>query len=134
MALNFLIDSVEPNSVSLQDLSEVISKNSQKISQYMLVNSFPQPSREVHGPVFLLPNESPQCVRQARQEVLAASLEICQLMIGPSDFLAHLATGVRECALLLQSDNHPNIMHMTGPLCLLPHLDYAIQHFASRSP
>ena len=80
----------------LEGLSSVITKNTSIVSQYLQANHLPQPSPEANGPVVVLPSDAPQDVQQARQQLIAASLEIFQLAIGPSEFLPHLATNVRE--------------------------------------
>jgi 6-hydroxytryprostatin B O-methyltransferase len=89
----------QPNGMSqtafpLEGLSWVITKNASIVSHYLEANHLPQPSRESDGPSTILPSGSPQKVQQARQEIIAASLEILQLAIGPSEFLPNLATGV----------------------------------------
>jgi hypothetical protein len=79
----------------LENLSRAITENASIVSQYLQANRLPQPSREADGPATLIPSGSPQNVHQARQRLVAASLELFQLAIGPSEFLPHLATGVR---------------------------------------
>lgn len=80
----------------LEALSSVISKNASVVSQYLHTNHLPQPSRESDGPSTILPSDAPQDVQQARQRLIAASLETLQLAIGPSEFLPNLATGVGQ--------------------------------------
>ncbi|KAK8055194.1 hypothetical protein PG993_000421 [Apiospora rasikravindrae] len=77
----------------LETLGENIVKNATIISQYLKSQNLPQPSLEVDGPTTLLPNDSPQCVRQARQDLLSAALQILNLTTGPSEYLPNLATG-----------------------------------------
>lgn len=95
-----------PNGVSetifpLDELSKTISRNASIVSQYLGASHLPQPSLNSDGPSTVLPSGSPQSIQQARQNLIAASLEILQLAIGPSEFLPNLATGVRlECSSL----------------------------------
>lgn len=85
---------VSETAFPLEGLSWVIIKNASIVSHYLEANHLPQPSRNSDGPSTVLPSGSPQNVQQARQELIAASLEILQLAIGPSEFLPNLATGV----------------------------------------
>ena len=89
-----------PNGVSdtilpLEELSRTITKNASIVSQYLRANHLLQPSCNSDGPSTVLPSGSPQSIQRARQNLIAASLEILQLAIGPSEFLPNLATGVR---------------------------------------
>lgn len=89
-----------PNGVSvktnsLEELSKTITKNALAVSQYLSANHLPQPSGNSDGPSVVVPSDSPQSIQQARQDLIAASLEMSQLAIGPSEFLPNLATGVR---------------------------------------
>lgn len=78
----------------LDELSSTISKNASIVSHYLGTNHLPQPSLDSDGPSVIVPRGSPQSVQQARQSLIAASLELLQLAIGPSEFLPNLATGV----------------------------------------
>jgi 6-hydroxytryprostatin B O-methyltransferase len=80
---------------SLSNLSITIFENVNIVNQYLHENHLPQPTFEGSGPSTVLPVGSPQNVQQARQKLIAASLELAQLAIGPSEFLPNLATGVR---------------------------------------
>ena len=79
----------------LEELSRTIAENASIVSQYLGANHLPQPSLNSDGPSTVVPSDSPQSIQQARQNLIAASLEILQLAIGPSEFLPNLATGVR---------------------------------------
>lgn len=79
----------------LEELSMTISKNANIVSQYLEENHLPQPSLNSDGPSVVVPSGSPQIIQQARQSLIAQSLELLQLAIGPSEFLPNLATGVR---------------------------------------
>lgn len=99
-----------PNGVSgttfpLEELSRAITKNAGIVSQYLGANHLPQPSLDSDGPSTVVPSGSPQSIQQARQNLIAASLEILQLAIGPSEFLPNLATGVRIEHSSLQTRN-----------------------------
>jgi hypothetical protein len=78
----------------LEELSWTITKNASIVSQYLGSNGLPQPSFNSDGPETVLPGDSPQAIQQARQKLIAASLELYQLAVGPSEFLPNLATGV----------------------------------------
>lgn len=83
----------------LERLSWTITKNASIVSQYLGTNHIPQPSLDCNGPSIVVPSESPHNIQQARQNLLAAILELWQLATGPSEFLPNLATGVRlECS------------------------------------
>ena len=92
--------SQQPNGVSetafpLEKLSWTITKNASIVSQYLGTNHIPQPSLDYDGPSTVVPSDSPHYIQQARQNLLAACLELLQLATGPSEFLPNLATGVR---------------------------------------
>ncbi|KAG2417765.1 hypothetical protein HFD88_008984 [Aspergillus terreus] len=95
----------------LEGLSSVITKNTSIVSQYLQANNLPQPSPEANGPVVVLPSDAPQDVQQARQQLIAASLEIFQLAIGPSEFLPHLATNFQYISCLTWLA-HYDIFHL----------------------
>ena len=100
-----------PNCVSesiypLEELSRTITKNASIVSQYLGANHLPQPSSNSDGPSIVVPTSSPQSIQQARQNLIAASLEMSQLAIGPSEFLPNLATGVRLERSSLQTRDH----------------------------
>ncbi|KAF2234946.1 S-adenosyl-L-methionine-dependent methyltransferase [Viridothelium virens] len=77
----------------LEELSWQITKNASIVSQYLGANNKPQPSFTTNGPSTVIPAGAPHGIQQARQNLIAASLEILQLAIGPSEFLPNLATG-----------------------------------------
>ncbi|MCJ1381692.1 hypothetical protein MMC17_004803 [Xylographa soralifera] len=85
---------------SLEQLSRTISRNASIVSQYLGTNNLPQPSLDSDGPSTVVPSGSPQSIQQARQNLIAASLEILQLAIGPSEFLPTLATGYQYISCL----------------------------------
>ena len=94
------MSSQQPNGVSetafpLERLSWIITKNASIVSQYLGTNHIAQPSLDCNGPSTVVPSGSPHNIQQARQNLLAASLELLQLATGPSEFLPNLATGVR---------------------------------------
>ena len=86
----------------LEELSWSITKNASVVSQYLGSRSLPQPSFESDGPSTIVPGDAPQHIRQALQQLVATSLEMSQLAIGPSEFLPNLATGVRHAPFPLQ--------------------------------
>ena len=90
-----LLNGFSETTFPLEELSRTITKNAGIVSQYLEANHLPQPSLHSDGPSTIVPSGSPQSVQQARQNLIAASLEILQLAIGPSEFLPNLATGVR---------------------------------------
>jgi 6-hydroxytryprostatin B O-methyltransferase len=79
----------------LEELSSSITDNARIVSQYLASQNLPQPSSRSDGPSTVLPKGSPQSIQEARENLIANSLEILHLAIGPSEFLPHLATGVR---------------------------------------
>ena len=97
----------EPNggteTFPLEELSWKITKNASIVSQYLGAHSLPQPSFDNDGPSTIVPGDSPQHIRQARQHLIAASLEMLQLAIGPSEFLPHFATSVRYPRISLET-------------------------------
>ena len=90
-------------SFPLEELSWKITKNASVLSQHLAAQSLPQPSFESNGPSTVVSSDAPIHVRQAQQHLVAASLEILQLAIGPSGFLPNLATGVRHANSLLKN-------------------------------
>lgn len=123
-----------PNGVSetifpLDELSKTISRNASIVSQYLEASHLPQPSLNSDGPSTVLPSGSPQSIQQARQNLIAASLEILQLAIGPSEFLPNLATGVRlECSSL--QIRHKIYSRCKVSIHLLPFLALSVRHFS----
>ena len=94
---------VEPR-FPLEELSWTLAKNAIVISQYLEAHHLPQPSFNSKGPSVVVPTSSPQAIQEARQKLIAASLEIFHLAVGPSEFLPNLAAGVRsELCLPLSS-------------------------------
>lgn len=78
----------------LEALSWDITRNASIVSQHLAGNDLPQPSFDCNGPVTVLPSSAPQYVREARQKLISASLEMLQLAVGPSEFVPNLALGV----------------------------------------
>ena len=91
-------DDVSETSFPLEELSWRISKNASFVSQYLGMQCLPQPSIDGDGPSIVVPGDAPQSIQQARQQLIAASLEMMQLAIGPSEFVPNLALGVRDAA------------------------------------
>lgn len=89
------LNGVSETAFPLEELSWTITKNASIVSQFLGANHIPQPSLNHDGPSTVVPGGSPQSIHEARQNLIAASLEILQLAIGPSEFLPNLATGVR---------------------------------------
>lgn len=85
----------------LQVLGEEIAADATVICEYLRRNGLPQPSHQADGAPSVLPLTSPSAVQQARQRLLAASLEIFHLASGPSELLPHLATSVRRKSFIL---------------------------------
>ncbi|MCJ1439430.1 hypothetical protein MMC27_008824 [Xylographa pallens] len=84
------MSSEQPNGVSngTSKTAFPLEKLSWTITKYASIPTF-----ESDGPSAILPAGSPQNVQEARQKLIAASLELAQLAIGPSEFLPNLATG-----------------------------------------
>ena len=78
----------------LEKLGHTITDNARIVSQYLASVNLPQPSSRSDGPSTILPKGSPRAIQEARENLIAHSLELLQLAIGPSEFLPHLATGV----------------------------------------
>ncbi|KAL8938468.1 MAG: hypothetical protein Q9216_003881 [Gyalolechia sp. 2 TL-2023] len=95
----------------LDELSRKITKNASIVSQYLGANHLPQPSSNSDGPRAILPTGSPEGTQQARQDLIAASLEMLQLAIGPSEFLPNLATGFQYISCLSWLCQY-NIFHL----------------------
>lgn len=87
----------------LEELSWRITKNASVVSQYLGAHCLPQPSFDGDGPSTIVSSDAPQHIRQALQHLVAASLEMMQLAIGPSEFLPNLATGVRHARCSLKT-------------------------------
>lgn len=81
-------------SLPLEELSKTIFDNAGTVSQYLDAHALPQPYLQSNGPSTVLPTSSPREVLEAREMLIAASPEMLQLAIGPSEYLPHLATGV----------------------------------------
>ena len=90
-------------SFPLEELSWQITKNASVVSQYLGANNLPQPSFDSDGPSTVVAADAPENVRKALQHLVAASLEMSQLAIGPTGFLPNLATGVRHARLSPQN-------------------------------
>ncbi|KAJ5698619.1 hypothetical protein N7462_000624 [Penicillium macrosclerotiorum] len=94
--LNTMSESAFP----LDELSHSITKNAGIVSQFLTAHHLPQPSFNSDGPSVVLPTGSPQSVHEARENLIAAALEILHLAVGPSEFLPHLATGFQYISCL----------------------------------
>ena len=79
----------------LEALSSMIAQNASIVSNYLGSEHLAQPSFDSDGPCAVIPSDSPPNIQQARQNLIAAALEMAQLATGPSEFLPNLATGVR---------------------------------------
>lgn len=79
---------------SLDTLSHEIGKNAALLSEYLKANALESPSFEAHGPAKVLPDHVPGAMQRAREELIAASVDMFHLAVGPSEFLPHLAVGV----------------------------------------
>lgn len=124
---------VSETAFPLEELSWTITKNASIVSQYLETNHLPQPSLNSDGPSIIVPSSSPQSAQQARQNLIAASLEILQLAIGPSEFLPNLATGVRLNHSQIQRRDKTNSLFKVS-IHLLPFLALSIQHIPACAP
>ncbi|KAI1153171.1 sterigmatocystin 8-O-methyltransferase [Nemania diffusa] len=95
----------------LEDLSFEITRNAVLVSQYLHSGGFPQPSHEADGPSSTIPRDSPQNIREARQNLIEASLKMFQLALGPTEYLPNLATGFQYLSCLSWLC-HYNIFHI----------------------
>ncbi|KAL4939603.1 hypothetical protein BDV06DRAFT_230925 [Aspergillus oleicola] len=95
----------------LEDLTTIITKSASTVSQYLQANGLPQPSLQPDGPSNVLPSGTPRQIHQARQQLIAASLQVFQLATGPSEFLPHLANGFHYVSCLTWLCNY-NIFHL----------------------
>ncbi|KAK4235625.1 sterigmatocystin 8-O-methyltransferase [Achaetomium macrosporum] len=84
----------------LETLSWKITKHAAVVSQYLAAHELPQPSAERDGPVTVVPDNAPAHVRQSLEQLAAASLEMTQLALGPSEYVANLATGLQYISCL----------------------------------
>ncbi|KAL9056773.1 MAG: hypothetical protein Q9162_002744 [Coniocarpon cinnabarinum] len=82
----------------LEELSWKITKDAGVVSHYLAANNLPQPSFNADGPSTILGRTAPQGIQQARQNLIASSLELFQLAIGPTEFLPNLALGVSHAS------------------------------------
>lgn len=73
------------------ELTTIISVNTAKIDQYISKNNLPQPSFDVDGPVSL---NLPQNLQEIREDVLNASLELSELLLGPKEVIADYQVGL----------------------------------------
>lgn len=67
------------------ELTTIISVNTAKIDRYISENNLPQPSFDVNGPASLT---LPQDLQDIREDVLNASLELSELLLGPKEVIA----------------------------------------------
>ncbi|KAL4948258.1 S-adenosyl-L-methionine-dependent methyltransferase [Aspergillus filifer] len=100
MSPHFADPVAEPTMTPLEDLSATITKSASIVSQYLQASGHPQPSQNANGPSSVLPSGTPRQIHQAHQQLIAASLQIFQLVIGPSEFLPHLANGFQYISCL----------------------------------
>ncbi|KAL9088823.1 MAG: hypothetical protein Q9159_002859 [Coniocarpon cinnabarinum] len=84
----------------LEELSWKITKDAGVVSHYLAANNLPQPSFNADGPSTILGSTAPQGIQQARQNLIASSLELFQLAIGPTEFLPNLALGFQYISCL----------------------------------
>lgn len=91
---NMQMENMSEPGFSLEELSHAITDNARIVSEYLTSQNLPQPSFRSDGPSTVVPKGFPQRIHEAREKLIAKSLEILQLAIGPSEFLPHLATGV----------------------------------------
>jgi len=76
---------------ALETYAETICGAVKVIDGYCLSSNIPTPSRDIGAPTVTLPSTAPLNVLEARQSLLAASLNIQQLAREPSEFIPGLA-------------------------------------------
>lgn len=84
----------------LEDLSAKIQENVCRISLFLRRDGHALPSFDVDAPVTTLPASAPTEIHAARQALMEAALQTFQLAAGPSEYLPHLAVGVRVLPFL----------------------------------
>ncbi|KAK3944724.1 6-hydroxytryprostatin B O-methyltransferase [Diplogelasinospora grovesii] len=102
----------------LEDLAWQCTKNAVLVSQYLSSENLPQPSHAADGPSTVLPASAPQNVRQARQSLMDAALQLFQLAAGPSEFVPNLAPGVQyiSCVAWLIRYDIFHLVPMSGAI------------------
>lgn len=88
----------------LEDLATRIQENAGRISSFLRGNGHSLPSFDVDAPTATLPASAPTEIHAARQALMEAALQTFQLAAGPSEYLPHLAVGVRISLFLLWDD------------------------------
>lgn len=82
---------------SVENLCEAISRNTQKVANYLRNNGLPFPSFDTDAPSdSLIPPEEAE-IRQARMDVINDTHQLRQLMLGPRDFLQSLMVSLHCC-------------------------------------
>ncbi|KAL4796326.1 S-adenosyl-L-methionine-dependent methyltransferase [Aspergillus venezuelensis] len=136
MSPHFADPVVEPTTTPLEDLSAIITKSASTVSQYLQKNGRPHPSLSPDGPSSVLPSGAPRQIHQAHQQLIAASLQLFQLAIGPSEFLPHLANGFQYISCLTWLCNYKifHLVPLTSPISydsLSQHADVPIPRLKS---
>lgn len=94
-AVNFNIRAID----DLEDLANVILANAKTLKSFFMDNNIPAPSFSVDAPSSF--PESPQGVREARSQLLDASKNIHQLVLGPIDHLFDYSFSVCRASSLV---------------------------------
>ena len=67
-------------------LAQIIASSTSLIDDHLRANSLPQPSFEINGPVEPI-QKSDEKIENARTDVVAATIELRQLLEGPTKLL-----------------------------------------------
>lgn len=71
----------------IEDLCDAISRNTQKVADFLSSNELPFPSFAVDGPAeSVIPREASE-IQKARSEVIDDTFRLRALMLGPRDYL-----------------------------------------------
>ncbi|RPA88298.1 putative O-methyltransferase [Ascobolus immersus RN42] len=80
----------------LEQLANELSSATKIVADYLRTSGHVQPSFDREAPSNVLPPDAPLEIKNARTQILDASLKIQQLAQGPAEFLPNLQVGVQH--------------------------------------
>lgn len=74
-----------PNRIT--ELSSIISKNTQKVDDYLTNQELPTPSLDANASAYPVPNDAPTEIKEAAMTAADACKELDALMTGPRELV-----------------------------------------------
>jgi hypothetical protein len=80
----------------IEKLTRSLTEDVRYLTGYLEGKGYSSPSFDRHTPTVVLGNDASQDAQFARERIMNHTLQLFQLVAGPSEYLATLQTGVRS--------------------------------------